>query len=116
MTNKAHSVLYTGVTTNIETRVEQHRAGLGSAFTRKYKCHKLVYYEEFEDVRVAIAREKQIKAGKREDKLALIKKMNPEWRDLSEAWRRADEEIATSVRPEQSAHPNQDRVGGPSSQ
>ncbi len=116
MTNKAHSVLYTGVTTNIETRGEQHRAGLGSAFTRKYRCHKLVYFEEFEDIRLAIAREKQIKAGKREDKIALIKKMNPVWKDLSEAWRRSAEEIATSGRPEYTSQEGEVTGGRPSSQ
>ncbi len=97
MTNQTHSVLYTGVTTDIAARVEQHRAGEGSAFTRKYRCYKLVYLEEHEHVSVSVKREKQIKAGSREDKIALIKGMNPEWKDLAEAWR-SDSEIAASDR------------------
>lgn len=97
MTNRTHSVLYTGVTTDITTRVEQHRNGEGGEFTRKYRCHKLVYLEEHQHVSVSIKREKQIKAGSREDKIALIKGMNPEWKDLSEAWS-SEDEIAASDR------------------
>jgi putative endonuclease len=65
-------------------RVMEHREGRGGAFTSKYKCYHLVYFECGDDVNVAISREKQIKAGSRQDKLDLIKRLNPEWRDLFE--------------------------------
>lgn len=82
MTNFQKTVLYTGVTNNLERRVYEHRTGLGGAYTRKYQVHKLVYYEISEDVHAAIAREKQIKSGTRQKKIDLINRMNPEWRDL----------------------------------
>jgi putative endonuclease len=116
MTNKTHSVLYTGVTSDIETRVEQHRNGVGSVFTRKYRCHKLVYLEEYDDVTHAINREKQIKAGSRADKVALIRKTNPEWKDLSEAWRPSSGEVAASGRPREAPYDGEDYGGRPSSQ
>lgn len=83
MTNSHNTVLYTGVTSNLIRRVEQHRSGMGSIFTSKYRIWKLVYYEVTEDIRSAIFREKQIKAGSRARKIALINQLNPEWRDLS---------------------------------
>jgi putative endonuclease len=83
LTNVRHTVLYTGVTNNLARRLEEHRRGF-SAFTRRYNVHKLVYFEEFHDVRDAITREKQIKSGSRQKKLALIESLNPLWRDLSE--------------------------------
>ena len=83
LTNGRHTVLYTGVTNNLARRLEEHRRDL-SGFTRRYNAHKLVYAEEFSDVREAIAREKQIKAGSRQKKLALIDSLNPTWRDLAE--------------------------------
>lgn len=84
MTNTHNTVLYTGVTNNLARRVYEHRNGLGGIFTRKYNIQKLVYYEVGEDVNAVIAREKQIKGGSRKKKLALINKMNPEWKDLYE--------------------------------
>ena len=84
MTNKGNRVLYTGVTSNLTERVWQHKQGQGSHFTSKYKTTKLVYFETFGDIRDAIDREKQIKAGSRTRKLGLIQAMNPEWRDLYE--------------------------------
>ena len=82
MTNSHNTVLYTGVTNDLRRRIEEHRAGIGSSFTKKYRIHKLVYYECGEDVEAAIQREKQIKGGSRQAKIDLINSINSEWRDL----------------------------------
>ena len=82
MTNKNNTVLYTGVTNNIIRRVCEHKEGLDEGFTKKYNVKKLVYFESFDDVGLAIAREKQIKAGSRVKKVNLINKSNNEWKDL----------------------------------
>ena len=82
LTNKANRVLYTGVTSDLVGRVWQHRNGEREGFTKTYKVTKLVYYEAFDDVRPAIAREKQIKAQSRQKKVELVEGMNPERRDL----------------------------------
>jgi putative endonuclease len=84
LTNRTNRVLYTGVTSDLVRRVWQHKEGLSSGFTKKYRVTKLVYYEVFSDIRDAIAREKQIKKGPRQRKIDLINSMNPEWRDLYE--------------------------------
>ncbi len=84
LTNAARTVLYTGVTNDLHRRMMQHRAGKGSAFTRKYKVKHLVYYELGDDINAAIFREKQIKAGSRQDKTDLINSFNPLWKDLYE--------------------------------
>ena len=84
MTNFNQTALYTGVTNNLIRRVMEHKDGKGGAFTSRYKCTKLVYYECGDDVNVAIFREKQIKAGSRQKKLDLIIEMNPNWKDLFE--------------------------------
>jgi putative endonuclease len=84
MTNKHHTVLYTGVTNNLKRRVYEHKTGQGGSFTSRYNVNKLVYYQVTPDVKSAIAREKQIKAGSRQKKLDLINEMNPEWIDLYE--------------------------------
>jgi len=84
MTNKYHSVPYTGVTSNLRKRVWEHKNGLGSAFASRYRTTKLVYYEVTNSIKSAIFREKQIKGGSRQKKLDLINKMNPAWNDLSE--------------------------------
>jgi len=86
MSNKYRTVLYIGVTANIERRIREHKTGEGSVFTKKYNCHHLVYYEEYNDIRIAIAREKQLKNWNRIWKEDLIKKMNPEMKDISEEW------------------------------
>ncbi len=85
MTNQNHTVLYTGVTSNLPKRVIEHREKLTKGFTAKYNCDTLVYYEIAEDMESAITREKQIKAGSRKKKLELIEKFNGEWRDLSDS-------------------------------
>jgi len=82
MTNLHNRVLYTGVTNNLKRRVYEHRSGSGGIFTRKYNIVKLVYYETGDNIREAIAREKQIKAGSRQKKIDLINSLNPEWKDL----------------------------------
>jgi len=83
LTNSRRTVLYTGVTNNLERRFSEHKSKLGSAFTKKYNVDQLVYYECGDDINTAIAREKQIKAGSRQDKIDLINNMNSEWKDLS---------------------------------
>lgn len=84
LTNKTNRVLYTGVTADLRKRTYQHKEGTGSRFTGKYQTKKLVYYEVHGDIMLAIAREKQIKAGRRKKKIELINDMNPQWRDLSD--------------------------------
>ena len=84
MANKRNGTLYTGVTSNLVQRVFQHKSGEPSGFASRYGCTSLVYYEAHEDMTAAIAREKQIKAGPRRKKLALIEAMNPHWADLSD--------------------------------
>ncbi|RJO58984.1 GIY-YIG nuclease family protein [Candidatus Parcubacteria bacterium] len=84
MTNKYNTTLYTGVTGGLESRVFQHKHKQVEGFTKKYNINKLVYYEEFQYIQDAIAREKQIKAGSRKKKIELIESLNPKWQDLSE--------------------------------
>lgn len=82
MASKRNGTLYTGVTNDLIKRVWQHKQDLVEGFTKKYQCHMLVYFEETSDVMSAIAREKQLKKWKRQWKLQLIEKDNPDWRDL----------------------------------
>ena len=84
MTNKYKTVLYTGVTNNLRPRVWEHKEGLGSKFASRYRITKLVYYEQYENINLAIAREKQIKGGSRQKKINLIIGLNPAWEDLYE--------------------------------
>ena len=86
LSNFARTVFYTGVTNNLQTRMRQHRNNEGSSFTCKYKCHFLMYYEDYADIRNAIAREKQLKKWLREWKIALIRKENPNMIDLASDW------------------------------
>ena len=85
MTNRSRT-LYTGVTSNLQRRVYEHRHKLVPGFTSKYNTDQLVYYEETPDARSALEREKQIKGWLRSKKVALIAAMNPQWQDLSVAW------------------------------
>jgi|SRR5271156_335155 len=82
MANKRNGTLYTGVTSDLIKRVYEHKHSFISGFTNEYNCKLLVYYEQFENMVDAITREKQIKAGSRKKKLAMIEKMNPDWNDL----------------------------------
>jgi predicted GIY-YIG superfamily endonuclease len=84
MANKRNGTLYTGVTSNLIQRAYAHRNGLVPGFTSRYGCKMPVWYEVHEDMTSAITREKQVKAGSRRAKLALIETMNPTWRDLYE--------------------------------
>jgi len=85
MTNKNNTTLYTGVTSDLPKRVQQHKENqYQQSFTAKYNLHKLVYWEAFQEIGDAIFREKQIKAGSRQNKLDLINPFNPEWKDLIE--------------------------------
>jgi putative endonuclease len=83
MTNKPRGVLYIGVTADFATRVAQHRDGTGSAFCRRYSLKRLVLAEVHDDIVGAIAREKALKAWKREWKIRLIEDSNPKWDDLA---------------------------------
>jgi putative endonuclease len=74
--------MYIGVTNDLERRIAQHKSGEFSGFTQQYNMNRLVYAEEFSNVREAIAREKQLKGWRRSKKIALIEAENPEWRDL----------------------------------
>jgi putative endonuclease len=82
MASRRNGTLYVGVTADLPRRAFEHREGMTPGFARRYGCELLVYYEAHEDMNSAIAREKQLKAGSRKQKLALIETMNPEWRDL----------------------------------
>jgi len=85
MANLART-LHTGVTNDLERRVFEHREKRIPGFTQHYDLTRLVYYETTNDVRTAIAREKQIKGWLRAKKIALIESMNPEWEDLAADW------------------------------
>lgn len=80
----SHSdVLYIGVTGNLEKRVFEHKNELIDGFTKKYKCKRLIFFEETNDVNAALNREKQLKKWSRSKKVGLINKFNPKWKDLS---------------------------------
>ncbi len=82
--NKPNGTLYTGVTSDLAKRIWEHKNKITGGFTAKYNVDKLGYYEEFTDIKDAIAREKQIKGGSRKKKLDLIMNGNPNWIDLYE--------------------------------
>jgi putative endonuclease len=77
-------MIYTGITSNLEKRIYEHKNHLINGYTKKYDINKLVYFEETNDVHAAIGREKQIKGWVRQKKIALIESVNPQWRDLAE--------------------------------
>lgn len=86
LTNWNNSVLYTGMTNDLRIRIYQHKHKLIEGFCSKYNVNKLVYFQKTNDVRKAIAREKQIKRWRREKKNLLVEQMNPAWLDLSIGW------------------------------
>ena len=86
MANKRNGTIYTGVKNNLVRRVYEHKHKLTPGFTSRYGLNRLVYFEETNDMRVGIAREKQIKGWLRRKKAGLIESINPEWKDLSEGW------------------------------
>ena len=79
-------MLYVGVTNDLFRRIYEHKNKVNTGFTRSYNLHKLVYFESYQDVRDAIAREKQIKGWLREKKIHLIEESNPSWSDLATDW------------------------------
>lgn len=86
LSNKNRTVLYIGVTNDLERRIIEHKNGLSSSFTKKYNIHELLYFEIHNDIKQAIAREKQLKEWKREWKIELIKTMNTEMINLASDW------------------------------
>lgn len=84
MANGRNGTIYVGVTSNLIQRAYQHRNSLVEGFTKKYSCKILVWYEQHETMESAILREKQLKGGSRKNKMTLIEKINPEWKDLYE--------------------------------
>lgn len=82
MASKRNGTLYIGVTNDIFRRVYEHKNNLINGFTNKYGVHKLVYYEQFGEIELAIQREKRLKKWNRKWKLELIEKENPDWKDL----------------------------------
>ena len=86
LANYTNRVLYVGVTNNLERRIHQHKTNSIDGFTKKYQVNKLVYFEETNSIKDAIAREKQIKGWTRKKKNEIISEINPEWKDLSSGW------------------------------
>lgn len=82
LASKNNNVLYIGVTNNLKRRAYEHRLGLIEGFTKKYHVHKLIYFEQTNDIKSAIEREKRMKAWKRDWKVELIEKENKNWEDL----------------------------------
>ena len=86
LTSASRRALYTGITNSVYFRNEQHKHAGPDTFTGRYKATRLVYFEVFQHVQTAIAREKEIKGWSRKKKEALIRTFNPEWKDLSAEW------------------------------
>jgi putative endonuclease len=83
LASRRNGTLYMGITNNLALRLDQHRSGRGSEFVKKYRVHMLVHVETFASPNDAIAREKQLKEWRRDWKIQLIEKDNPDWSDLS---------------------------------
>ena len=86
MGSASRRALYTGVAVPLYKRVWQHKNNQGGYFTTKYKCYRLVYFDQFTNVETAIAREKEIKSWRREKKNKLVESVNPGWKDLAADW------------------------------
>jgi putative endonuclease len=87
MSNERNTVLYTGVTSDLQMRVFEHKTRSDPrSFTARYNATRLVFFETTSSIAAAIAREKQIKAGSRRKKVELVSRRNPDWRDLSADW------------------------------
>ena len=86
LASKRNGTLYTGIASDLHGRIHAHRGGRGSAFVKKYRVHRLVWFEEYPLYADAVQRETSLKRWKREWKLALIEKSNPNWDDLLETW------------------------------
>ena len=87
LTNWNNKVMYIGVTNNLQRRLYEHKTEAIEGFTKQYKVHKLVYFEQTGDICSAIEREKQLKGWLRRKKNELVESINPEWRDLSDDWK-----------------------------
>ena len=86
MTNVSKTVLYIGVTNNLHRRYKEHFSGINEGFTKRYRLHSLVYYEQYDDIKEAILREKQLKKWSREKKEHLVRTLNPDWQNLFSQW------------------------------
>ncbi len=87
LNNKNKTVLYIGATNDLRRRTSKHKNGkYSNSFTKRYNCNLLVYFEEFDTIKDAFAREKQLKSGNRKRKEDLITSINPDWKDLSLEW------------------------------
>jgi putative endonuclease len=84
LASSENGTLYTGVTTNLPKRIYEHKSAITKGFVHKYKVYNLVYYEEYDDIKCAIEREKKLKKWKRAWKLNLINDFNPDWKDFYE--------------------------------
>jgi putative endonuclease len=84
LASKRNGTLYIGVTNDLVRRVHEHKSGLVEGFTKRYGVHRLVYYEQCEDIESAIQREKRLKFWHRKWKIRLIEEANPDWKDLYE--------------------------------
>ncbi len=82
LTTSNNTTLYIGVTNNLNRRIQEHKTNMIPGFTKKYNVHKLIYYETFGDIQLAIAREKQLKSWRREKKMRLIESINPTWKEI----------------------------------
>jgi putative endonuclease len=101
--SSSRRALYIGMTNNLHRRVFEHKMHLLEGFTDDYNAVRLVYWERFEDVHRAIAREKQLKGWRREKKFRLIEQFNPKWRDLAADWY---EDLATQITPAETRGPS----------
>ena len=108
LANHYNNVLYVGVTNDLMRRISEHKAKINKGFTYKYNCDKLVYYEIYDLMTDAIAREKQLKNWKREWKNKLINDYNPIWRDLSEEIG-INKEFIEAVKAEYNCHTEKNR-------
>ena len=86
LTNVLKTTLYIGVTNDLRRRYAEHFSEANDGFTKRYHLHSLVYFEQYNDIREAILREKQLKSWSRAKKVALIERMNPEWINLASQW------------------------------
>src|SRR5262245_59380554 len=82
LASRIGGTIYVGMTNDLIRRVDEHKIGVADGFTKKYKVHRLMYFEQFSDLHAAIAREKRLKKWKRAWKIQLIEKQNPNWDDL----------------------------------
>jgi putative endonuclease len=95
--SRSHT-LYVGMTGDLQKRAFEHKNGTYEGFSSRYNCNRLVWFEGFNDPRVAIDREKQLKGWRREKKIALFEKANPTWQDLSEGWYDLDPSLERKYR------------------